>query len=209
MSYSSQYLGQYPQQPPQQPPYPTTPGTIPTSQPQAYFPPQPQQQQPIYASSPPSQPFYASSPNAQFMPSPTMQPGAMMIPQQHQQPMRHRGSSSSTHSDRPQFQPQFQPQYASSAPIPIAHPQFYQPSAYPRHSSHSSVGSHHGHHHHHAYVDDDDEPQRRYGELDEDTLREYEARYRKDRRLERRPTLGDSVMSMVGKVGGLFGSDRR
>jgi hypothetical protein len=40
-----------------------------------------------------------------------------------------------------------------------------------------------------------------YGVLDEETLRQYEKRYAKDRELEKRPTLGGSLMSMVRALG--------
>jgi hypothetical protein len=40
-----------------------------------------------------------------------------------------------------------------------------------------------------------------YGVLDDETLRQYEKRYAKDRKLERRPTLGGSLMSMVKALG--------
>lgn len=39
-----------------------------------------------------------------------------------------------------------------------------------------------------------------YG-LDEETLRQYEKRYAKDRELEKRPTLGGSVLSAIGFLG--------
>jgi hypothetical protein len=45
--------------------------------------------------------------------------------------------------------------------------------------------------------------------LDSETEREYKKRYARERELERRPTLGGSLLSMVGKVGGLLGGDRR
>lgn len=37
--------------------------------------------------------------------------------------------------------------------------------------------------------------------MDEETLRQYEKRYAKDRELEKRPTLGGSLMSMVRALG--------
>lgn len=53
----------------------------------------------------------------------------------------------------------------------------------------------------HAYADGEDKYEQ-YGVLDEDTLRQYEKRYAKDRELEKRPTLGGSLMSMVKALGG-------
>jgi hypothetical protein len=41
-----------------------------------------------------------------------------------------------------------------------------------------------------------------YGVLDEETLREYEKRYAKDRQLEKRPTLGGSLISAMRILGG-------
>jgi len=38
--------------------------------------------------------------------------------------------------------------------------------------------------------------------LDEDTLREYEKRYKEDRKLEKRPTLGGSLVSAFRALGG-------
>lgn len=69
----------------------------------------------------------------------------------------------------------------------------------------------------HAYADGEDKYEAQgqgqgqsqtWGPLDEDTEREYEARYRRERVAERRPTLGGSVMSMVGKLGRVLGSER-
>ncbi|EAT89650.1 hypothetical protein HBI56_030170 [Parastagonospora nodorum] len=191
---------QYQQAP--NPPYPTTPGP-PTSQPTAYFPPQPQQQ-PAYSTSPASpwqQPAYASSPQHQYPPqnpiyssSPTAHDAAMMhLPNG---PPSHRRSSSLSQSARPHF--------SSSAPISI--PQQQRPAIYARsHGSHSSHGSHHSHHphDHHAFGDGEDihDNGQVYGVLDEETLRQYEKRYAKDRELEKRPTLGGSLMSMVKALG--------
>lgn len=56
----------------------------------------------------------------------------------------------------------------------------------------------------HAFADGEDkyDSNQAYGVLDEDTLRQYEKRYAKDRALEKRPTLGGSLMSMVRTLGG-------
>jgi hypothetical protein len=40
-----------------------------------------------------------------------------------------------------------------------------------------------------------------YGVVDEETLRGYEKRYAKDRELEKRPTLGESVLSAFKALG--------
>ncbi|KAL7770751.1 hypothetical protein CFE70_000690 [Pyrenophora teres f. teres 0-1] len=64
---------------------------------------------------------------------------------------------------------------------------------------------HHHHHHHHGHHHDD-----HYGGgLDEETVAEYKRRYAKDQKLEKRPTLGDSLYSAIGKVGKMLGSERR
>jgi hypothetical protein len=187
---NSQQQHQQQQQQAPQPPYPTTPGPPPTSQPQAYFPPTPQYQ-PTYSTSPASpwqQPTYSTSPYQQqpqaysnYSSSPTTTP----MPQ----PQR-RSSSSPTQAHFPQSQP-------------IAIPTRYSqpgPPVYAR-----SHGSHHNHHvhDHHTYGDGEDvhDNGQVYGVLDEDTLRQYEKRYAKDRELEKRPTLGDSVMSMFKVLG--------
>jgi hypothetical protein len=166
-----------------QPPYPTTPGEAPTSQPQAYFPPTPQHHQATYSTSPASpwqQPTYSRPQNS-------------YPPQQHMPlPHRRRSSSNSQSSSGPH-------NFAhSTAPIPIPTPynqgpriSYSQPGppVYAR-----SEGSHHVHDHH-TYADGED------GVLDEETLRSYEKRYAKDRALEKRPTLGESVLSMFKVLG--------
>jgi hypothetical protein len=96
-----------------------------------------------------------------------------------QLPAHHRRSSSLSQSARPQF--------PTSAPIAI--PQ-HGPPVYARsHDSHSSYGSHHSHHphDHHAFADGEDvhDDGKVYGVLDDETLRQYEKRYAKDRKLER------------------------
>jgi hypothetical protein len=88
----------------------------------------------------------------------------------------HRRSSSLSQHARPQF---------GSAPIAIPHR-----GSQARHGSHSSQG------------EDVHDNGQVYGVLDEETLRQYEKRYAKDRALEKRPTLGGSVMSMVRALGG-------
>jgi hypothetical protein len=219
-SYSSNRSGylhpsQYPPNPQPQPPYPTTPNPPPTSQPTAYFPSQPQQQ-PMYSSSPASpwqQPMYSTSPASPwqvpqgyssspqqqygYSSSPTTQPTAhdaamMMLPSN---PTHHRRSSSMSQNARPQF----------GATAPMAIPQSGSPVYARSHGSHSSHGSHHSHHphDHHAFGDGEDvhDDGQIYGVLDEETLRKYEKRYAKDQKLERRPTLGGSLMSMVRALG--------
>jgi len=55
----------------------------------------------------------------------------------------------------------------------------------------------------HAYADGEDKHEEHgHGGLDEETLRSYERRYAKDRKLEKRPTLGGSLMSVVRALGG-------
>jgi hypothetical protein len=89
-----------------------------------------------------------------------------------------------------------------SAPIAIA--QGRRASQAPGYAR--SQGSHHSQHVHdaHAFGDGEDmhDHGQGYGVLDEETLRQYEKRYAKDRRLEKRPTLGGSVMSMFRALGG-------
>lgn len=46
------------------------------------------------------------------------------------------------------------------------------------------------------------------GELDSETEREYKKRYAREKRVERRPTLGGSLLSMVDAVGKAFGGGR-
>lgn len=104
---------------------------------------------------------------------------------------------------------------------PSQPPVYAQPMpVYARTASHASHHSHHSQHIHdpHAYADGEDKYEGRYdgpnyGPIDEQTEREYERRYarekRADRDLESRPTLGGSLMSMMGKVGRAFSSERR
>jgi len=108
--------------------------------------------------------------------------------------------SSSMHSQLP---------FHTTAPIPITQqrPPIY---ARPRHGSHSSHnGSHRSSgsylHDPHTYADGEDyhdSPAGEEGRLDEDTLREYEKRYKEDRKLEKRPTLGGSLVSAFRALGG-------
>lgn len=74
--------------------------------------------------------------------------------------------------------------------------------------------SHQSHHNNdpHAYADGEDKYDGgTFGPLDEETEREYERRYAREKAMarERRPTLGDSVMGLVSKVGRVLGSERR
>jgi hypothetical protein len=74
---------------------------------------------------------------------------------------------------------------------------------YARQPSH---GSHHSHHSHHA--DGEDRAANAGGNewgLDDETLRQYEKRYAKDRELEKRPTLGGSLIGFVRALGGKRG----
>ncbi|OAL01051.1 hypothetical protein IQ06DRAFT_293188 [Phaeosphaeriaceae sp. SRC1lsM3a] len=203
-SYGSNHSGylhpsQYPPNPPAQqqqqqhpqPPYPTTPGPAPGQQ-SAFYPPAPQNQQQMYSTSPaspwqtpnysssaPQYPFYSSSPGS-APPQPM---------QQH-----HRRSSSMSQNGRPQF---------SNGTAPIAIPQQQQPYGFGQQGyahSHGSHGSQHSHHHHHGHDGHGEDEQ--WGVLDEETLRSYEKRYAKERKLEKRPTLGGSVMSMVRALSG-------
>ncbi|CAO2653910.1 Nn.00g106430.m01.CDS01 [Neocucurbitaria sp. VM-36] len=222
-SYDSNRSGylhsQYQQQ---APPYPTTPA--PTSQPQQqqqFYP--PPQQQPLYSSSPTSQPYYSSSL--------TSQPGAMtMIPPGPRKRRSSSSASSSNNNNPARTSGQLQP-----IPIPIRQPNpsdytrtppsswpgpqppvYAQPMpVYARSASHQSHHSHHSTHMHdpHAYGDGEDKFENQYGPIDEETEREYERRYAREkkaqRELESRPTLGGSLMSMMGKLGRTFGSERR
>jgi hypothetical protein len=67
---------------------------------------------------------------------------------------------------------------------------------YARRTSH---GSHHSHH-----ADGEDKAGNEWG-LDDETLRQYEKRYAKDRELEKRPTLGGSLIGLVRALGGKRG----
>lgn len=76
-----------------------------------------------------------------------------------------------------------------------------------RHEDADSIHSHshshhHDHDHRHQHLKDD---QGNEWGLDDDTLREYERRYKRERELEKRPTLGDSVLGMVRALGGRRG----
>jgi len=232
-SYDSNRPGyqhsQYPPAPPppqqqqqQQPPYPTTPA--PPSQPHNYFPPIPEQQ-PLYSSSP-SQPIYSSSPQSAQLTMPEPQIGH-----------RRSSSSSSYNSQGPtrlQPQPASMPirqpdvqqyQYQTSHPPPVAYAQqapvyarsSSQQSHYSHHSEHAhdphayadgedkyDGHHHHHHHHHHQHHHQDDD----YGRPDAETVAEYKRRYAKEQQFERRPTLGGSLYSAIGKVGKLLGSER-
>jgi hypothetical protein len=56
----------------------------------------------------------------------------------------------------------------------------------------------------HAYADGEDkyDDGQAYGVLDEETLRQYEKRYAREREVERRPTLGGSMMSALKLLSG-------
>ncbi|KAF2030934.1 hypothetical protein EK21DRAFT_64329 [Setomelanomma holmii] len=199
-SYGSAHSGnihpshyqQYPQQYPQ-PPYPTTPGPPGPLRSQAFYPPNPQQQQ--YGTSPTTQyqqPFYSSSPGQQLA-MPTGPPSTNPD---------HRSSSFSQHQ---------RPPFAQLASAPIAIPQsqhqalYDQTPAYARRPSHHSDHSHHSHHAHDAHASADGEEGhghagKQWG-LDDETLRAYEKRYAKDRELEKRPTFGGSLMSAMRVLG--------
>ncbi|EDU41603.1 hypothetical protein PtrSN002B_007523 [Pyrenophora tritici-repentis] len=212
----SQY---YPPASQQQPPYPISPA--PQSQPHNYFPPI-QEQQPVYSSSP-SQPLYSSSPQSTHI----------MMPQPQISHHRRSSSSSSYNSQRqthmqpqPTSMPVRQPdtqqyQYPTSYPPPVTYAQ--QAPVYARPSSQHSHYSHHSEHAYdpHAYADGEDKYEghhyHHYGHrhddhygsgLGEDTVGEYKRRYAKNQKLEKRPTLGDSLYKTIGKVGKILGSER-
>jgi hypothetical protein len=171
----------------QQPPYPTTPGTAPTSQPQGFYPPAPQQQQ--YFPTSAAQPMYSTSPSSQYATpmypsSPTFQPQHQ--PQMPTSPVQRTRRSSSMSQSRPYFPQHQHQQQSASIPIPITRPDMYTPQHY------GSQGSQYS---------QEEVPQAPW-ELDEETLRSYEKRYAKDRKREKRPTLGDSLMSVARAIGG-------
>lgn len=198
-SYDSTHSGythpsQYPPNPPQQqqrpqPPYPTTPGPANNSAPSAFYPPAPPQQG-TYSTSPtyqPHQQFYSTSPNQQFTPfNHHQQQFYSTSPTQptHQR-ASHRRASSLSYTYPPQ-----QPS-TTTAPIQIP-PRTNQQPMHARHGSHSS---------HHSSEDERHDSSAAYG-LDEDTLRQYEKRYAREKRMERRPTMGESVISFVRVLSG-------
>ncbi|EFQ89400.1 hypothetical protein PTT_14334 [Pyrenophora teres f. teres 0-1] len=216
---------QYPSAPQQQPPYPTSPA--PQSQ-HNYFPPIPEQQ-PVYSSSP-SQPMYSSSPQSTQVMMPQPQTS-------HHHRSSSSSSYNSQRPTHVQSQPQpisipirqpdaQQYQYPTSYPPPVTYAQ--QAPVYARSSSQQSHYSHHSEHAHdpHAYADGEDKYEGHHhhhhhhhhghhhddhygGGLDEETVAEYKRRYAKDQKLEKRPTLGDSLYSAIGKVGKMLGSERR
>ncbi|KAH8725460.1 hypothetical protein GQ44DRAFT_217699 [Phaeosphaeriaceae sp. PMI808] len=207
-STRSGYLhpSQYPPNPPQQhqqsqPPYPTTPDPSTNPQPQPFYPPHPHQKT-THSTSPTHQ-IYSSSPQQGYFSTPTSQPFYHQAQQQQQPsqpppllPQHTRRTSSFSHQNPPPFPP--------TAPIQIPAAQFQQP-VYARDGSHSSHYSHHGMHNPHTWVDGEDKHEQGHAGLDEDTLRQYEKRYAKDRELERRPTLGGSLMTVVKALGGKRG----
>jgi hypothetical protein len=193
--HPSQYTQPHHQEQAPQPPYPTTPGPTPSAQPQAYFPPTPQQQQPMYSTSP-SSPW--QQPPSPWLQQPySNQPQGSYPPQTSMPFPHHRRSSSTSQSSGPHNFQQQQP-FTQTAPISIPQTYYSQPGppVYAR-----SAGSHHNHNHHvhdhHTYGDGEDGTMA----LDEETLRSYEKRYAKDRELEKRPTLGGSVLSMFKALG--------
>jgi hypothetical protein len=218
-SYDSNRSGylhpQYQQQPPQ-PPYPTTPCGPPSQAPN-YFPPIPEQQ-PVYSSSPAQQPFYS--------PSPTSPRG--MMPQPASSTHRRTSSTSSHNSQRlqpatmpmpiPTRQPlpsQYNNQHAASYPPQATSypPPFQQYATSPQshHRSHPYANDEYAHNpHSHSFADSEEQYRcQSYGELDPETEREYKRRYAKEKAFERRPTLGGSLLSMVGKVGRAIGGPER
>ena len=200
-SYDSNRSGHlHPQYQQQQPPYPTTPGG--PSQPQTYFPPIPEQQ-PVYSTSPTHQPSYSTS-QPFYSTSPTSPRG--YIPQA-SSTHRRTSSTSSYNSQRPthlqqpsmpmtipipsrQPHEQYQHQYAASYPPPTQQ-HGYAPQQPQAHGYEDGEDRYEDHAHH-------------YGGLDPKTEREYKRRYAKDKASERRPTLGGSLLSVVGKVGRAF-----
>lgn len=149
-----------------------------------------------------------------------------MIPaQQHQQ--RDRRSSSFSSQHQPSYYRQQPLPNAIPIPIPMRQPnpsdyQRMPPSSYPPqqpiaytqqsapapvYARSMSLQPHDSHSHSHSHGE--------YGRIDEETEKEFERRYAREKRaqreLEGRPTLGGSLMSVVGKVGRVFGgaSERR
>ncbi|OAL51693.1 hypothetical protein IQ07DRAFT_388850 [Pyrenochaeta sp. DS3sAY3a] len=224
-SYGSNKSGFLHPQYQQAPPYPTTPGPTqpqqspfyPSAPPQQYQHHQ-QQHQHQYGTSPTTQAMYSSSPTSPSALMPDSPPDT-----------RQRRSSSFTKHSRPgmplpipirQSQPSTyayahtppssyppQPTYAQPGGIPVyARSSSYQPQG----SSAYNPPMHDGH----TYGDGEDRFDG-YDRIDEEREREraFEKRYAREKRaqreLENRPTLGGSVMSMVGKVGRAFGSEKR
>lgn len=192
----------------QQPPYPTTPQ--PPTQPQTYFPPIPEQQ-PVYSTSP-TAPFYSSSPPQPQANHSRTYSTSSSSPQEPASGRRRTSSTSSYTSQRPAQQPipipnpqQYQHQYQphASYPPPVTYAQ--QAPTYTRTPSHHSDHAHNPH----AYADGEDKYEQDYGRLDEETERQYRKRCARERALERRPTLGDSLLSVVGRVGRAFGGSER
>lgn len=100
--------------------------------------------------------------------------------------------------------------------------QMQGPPVYARSASQGGAASHHSRY----SVDGDDRdkyegptylagggPGGVVGPIDEQTEREYERRYAREKRelraLESRPTLGGSLMSFMGKLGRTFGGSER
>ncbi|KAF1849165.1 uncharacterized protein K460DRAFT_394059 [Cucurbitaria berberidis CBS 394.84] len=217
---------------PQQPPfYPPTPQQ------------HQQQQHALYSSTPPtfSQPFYSSSPSS--LPNAAMGINPI-IPQQKARrssstsstsypsqpwpgkmqpipiPMRQPNPSDYYYQQQrtppSSWPPQQQQQGYGYAPQPQTAPfPIYAQRPASMQSTHS--GSYHSQQHMHdtpVYANGEEKYESKYGPIDEDTEREYERRYAKEKRaqraLENRPTLGGSLLSMVGKVGrAIGGSDKR
>ena len=173
------------------PPYPITPAASPRLQPQ----PQPPQQPPS-----PLCPTPIPMPHAPHSSTLPIMPMPMPI-----RPLRPQSSSANS------------PPFTPHAPPPIC---AQHQSVYTRSVSHTSYATPHNHH---AYPDGENQLEHSssssssssssnaYGVLHAETEREYERRYRKERAraVERRPTLGGSVLSMVGKVGKVLSAERR
>ncbi|KAF2846686.1 hypothetical protein T440DRAFT_221736 [Plenodomus tracheiphilus IPT5] len=226
-SYGSNKSGfMHPQYHPQAPPYPPTHGSNVPPQTSSLYPPNPQpyQQQQYPTLAPGALPIprdrRSSSTSSTRRPSfgiPIRQP----LPQDYTptSPMNQTQTQPQTsYTPQPQPQPLYPtqtPTYPMYAPLqPLTYPPHQTQPIYARSSSHNSHYSHHsahGPHDHHEYADGEDKYEGGYDGvlLDEETEREYERRYARERAAERRPTLGGSVLSMVGKVKGILGAERR
>ncbi|KAF2625740.1 hypothetical protein BU25DRAFT_412395 [Macroventuria anomochaeta] len=211
------------------PPYPTTPGlaTYPQQQ-SSYFPPPPTApyQQPSPASNPIAIPAsnrrrssdyaygYGTSPSY----PPPSSPYSNSYPAQHLQPIPQQQPIPENY----QYSPQQQQAVMSSSPTYQHHRRRSSSSQYgydPR-QSYESAHSHHDHtgpdyyarhsQNGHGICDErwnsgngnGPEPPKGYGDWDKAEV----SKYQKNQNLERRPTLGGSLMSLVKKVGG---SERR
>ncbi|KAF1915821.1 hypothetical protein BDU57DRAFT_207061 [Ampelomyces quisqualis] len=146
----------------------------------SHYPPNPQTQQM------PSQQPYPTTPR----PAPTLQPQAFYAPTTHH---HHHQQTHPSPPSTPMSIPT--PRPPSNRHATSAHAQnFARPPSYARSHSHAS--------HHAPQTRADAEDSEQSLVLDGDTLRQYERRYAKDRELEKRPTLGGSVMSVIRALGG-------